>query len=266
MAFSDRKFTLFPQLPVELRLMVFEFALPSPQVVHLDPLATSPTDQRSEYQPFDTHEGVATYEDRNAPFPHPGILRVNRESRALALRHYTVIMNERHENWCSDCSTWDEIDERLLRGKREMFVDYGPEHYVDYKRDVFIFDESTPQRLLGMEAAKCAQNVFIQLRDRCFKDLYRSWNPDRGLEALDSESCGNFIKLFPSARRLYADKCGLGYNGAQGTNSFMDDWVEIWRDGEFDMEKVAEWRMDPGMQKRWDEYEAFQEDMRRRGI
>jgi hypothetical protein len=74
-------FTLFPKLPIELRLKIWRLALPPGRHVKMDlshHFSESPT----------APEYVTMKEDEHSP---PITLYVNRESREETLRHYTVI-------------------------------------------------------------------------------------------------------------------------------------------------------------------------------
>jgi 2EXR family len=67
-------FTLFPRLPYELREMVWRFSLPDPRKI----------------VPFTAYNVDFFHEPNRPPKDHcPANLRVNRDSRTVALRHYS---------------------------------------------------------------------------------------------------------------------------------------------------------------------------------
>jgi hypothetical protein len=78
-------FTLFPELPLEVRLRIWRDAFPGPRFVHLGPL---PIDFE---EPFPREYNI-NY-SRVKYFGSPPItLRINPESRAETLRFYSVIL------------------------------------------------------------------------------------------------------------------------------------------------------------------------------
>jgi hypothetical protein len=80
----------FPKLPPELQRMVWEFALPAPQVITI-------TRERRTRGP----RAITTYvsDKPHAPYYEvPAMFRVCRESRAIALERYTESFGERLEN------------------------------------------------------------------------------------------------------------------------------------------------------------------------
>lgn len=108
---QNANFTLFPQLPKELRLKVWEFACHEPRIVEVclpypehsrdwitaaDPDADEDEDDDENGDDGDdsaeSWEGQKPVADPNAfysPSALPTILHVNQESRAIALRNYT---------------------------------------------------------------------------------------------------------------------------------------------------------------------------------
>jgi hypothetical protein len=71
---ASQIFTLFPDLPNELRQHIWLFTLPGPRKI----------------VPFTAYSTGLYHEPNKGPKDHcPLTLRINRESRAIALRHYT---------------------------------------------------------------------------------------------------------------------------------------------------------------------------------
>ncbi|KAE8451999.1 hypothetical protein EG329_002164 [Mollisiaceae sp. DMI_Dod_QoI] len=83
MHISAYKFTLFPQLPPELRLRIWFFALPRQRLVELKEDTTQPS-----YFPIAISERFI--ESVYSPTPVPSILHACKESRAEGLRHYKL--------------------------------------------------------------------------------------------------------------------------------------------------------------------------------
>jgi hypothetical protein len=82
---SDRtlkQFTLFPKLPLELRLSIWELALPESRIVTLEP-------SRSEVD----HRHSLRFGKSDKP---PVLLQVNHESRSLTLRTYHRFFDSEH--------------------------------------------------------------------------------------------------------------------------------------------------------------------------
>lgn len=115
MAEIQKTFTLFPQLPPKIRLMIYSFALPTPRLKDRDeetePITichhehyklpecacTAPqTRRRGRDCHTDVHEDYDP--DHVAPlhrgdFTFPGLLVVNQEARQFVLKHCQVFMN-----------------------------------------------------------------------------------------------------------------------------------------------------------------------------
>lgn len=72
---ANDSFTCFPKLPIELRLMIWEFSRPGPCLIYFQP-----------------HSGKNTYWRGNVPVG----LHVNRESRQTFLRSYQLIPQPRY--------------------------------------------------------------------------------------------------------------------------------------------------------------------------
>jgi hypothetical protein len=89
-----REFTKFPKLPPELRLRIWSHSLPDPRIVTIERILTRPKDYRVSCQ--------------NRV---PGTLLVNRESREVALKRYSLRF-----------MTFENV--------------YGPPVYFDFSRDV----------------------------------------------------------------------------------------------------------------------------------
>ena len=79
---STTIFTLFPKLPLELRLQIWEFALPQPRVIEAYP------HRDDNGQLLDNYASC-----RAIVVAPPAILHTNRESRILAQRTYTLAFN-----------------------------------------------------------------------------------------------------------------------------------------------------------------------------
>ena len=74
------RFTLFPILPGELRLKIWEFALPGPRVVKIKAPQLLASGSRQAASALDFTSACAV----------PALLHVNAEARAVALRHYEL--------------------------------------------------------------------------------------------------------------------------------------------------------------------------------
>ena len=120
-------FTLFPSLPNELRQLVWLFTLPGPRKVI----------------PFTTYNVKFFYEPGKAPKNHcPVTLRINRESRAVALRHYS--------NWYNAAALGYQ--------------------YVDFNIDTICFNASDFEQ---KEASRWAPEVRMALLKLSRADLWR---------------------------------------------------------------------------------------------
>jgi hypothetical protein len=81
----EDKFTLFPELPVELRLKIWSLALPVSRVI------TIVSDYSSAPEFFDPdHPDRTRYKARACAKPVPALLHCNSESRAVALKTYRL--------------------------------------------------------------------------------------------------------------------------------------------------------------------------------
>lgn len=78
-------FPLFPLLPTKLRLQILTHALPSPRLISFYSASTS-----ASTTPSTTPDPQLQITKTSQPFPYPGLLHVNTESRTLALRHYVL--------------------------------------------------------------------------------------------------------------------------------------------------------------------------------
>ncbi|MCJ1248771.1 hypothetical protein MMC30_005990 [Trapelia coarctata] len=74
------EFTLFPALPAELRLKIWEFALPGPRVVEIKAPPPSFADRPPD----------SALDDFTSSCAIPTLLHVNSEARGIALKHYEL--------------------------------------------------------------------------------------------------------------------------------------------------------------------------------
>ncbi|KAK4442024.1 hypothetical protein QBC34DRAFT_339360 [Podospora aff. communis PSN243] len=81
---GDAVFTLFPRLPTELRLHVWELSMAKQRLIHIDLMCMHPGDA----DPKHKYEAVVS----NGVQLHTKLLRVSREARHAALKFYRVHM------------------------------------------------------------------------------------------------------------------------------------------------------------------------------
>ncbi|CZT05479.1 uncharacterized protein RAG0_11548 [Rhynchosporium agropyri] len=82
---ASKQFAFFPKLPAELRLMIWELALPGERIVRIQEFVESSPHDRI----------LQAYQCIGSKARVPTLLHVCHESRTLALKHYTIILKNR---------------------------------------------------------------------------------------------------------------------------------------------------------------------------
>jgi len=184
MASPDRKFTLFPLLPPELRLLIFTFALPSPRDFYF-------------YPPdgyFNRLNRATLKEFTSNTFLYPGLFCVNTEARQLALRHYqlyylrTIPKDILSKRW----TVW--VDDPVAEGGQVAGI------YWDAERDMALYSECHGTLRLPVEPQPLpVKNVCLAAEEAAkWKDILQTGDRHRILAFL-----GNVKREFPEAKRIY---------------------------------------------------------------
>lgn len=217
----------FPLLPIELRLLIWEYSLPSPRII----------------DPYYKH-----HEPWPRIIPNPAILSVSREAREVALKHYTWIgpdgipeelitpTNADITEWqfSDSAGKWMGVGSDGVLVEDEMAVKAG--YYFDTSRDILFFGNTANYTIYNETSTHRAKDFAFncpagwEIRNICIsRDLlqqyvdevgnwwdcphiaFKDWreSPFKGLEKMYFLPVGVDERRFNGMGAMYQPRKGL---------------------------------------------------------
>ncbi|KUJ22344.1 uncharacterized protein LY89DRAFT_680476 [Mollisia scopiformis] len=154
---AARKFTLFPDLPLEMQQKILSFACLAQQAEKR--FLRVARDTEEEFQQRNNNNDYTLriyYEGIGGPRLVPSMLHVCRYSRALLLDHYQLVS-------CTDMLSGSEVERNIYVNLDEdifFFGDLHPAHFKALRILVFHPDEREPLNF-GLDTGKRIKNLAV---------------------------------------------------------------------------------------------------------
>lgn len=213
MAEAERTFTLFPLLPPELRLLIYSFALPSSRLIYPFQLL---------YVVEQLRLPACTCSEKHEREDGHHCRKDNRFEHNYNMRQCALPIRTDPFWYPGILAVNTEAREFALKHYEVYMDEKWPDSplLIDFKRDMFLSGD----------------NSEYDFTPRLTQNLYRF--SEEFEEGDDMEDFVRELRVtLPSLRRMHFQRRTVRV----GTFD-EDDWVLVWKDGEWDMEMYEVWR------------------------